>query len=49
MEHITQETLEAMQNVDVRTVDPATLRDIRDGSEEFQSRYREYTRRYALP
>ena len=30
MEHITQETLEAMQNVDVRTVDPATLRDIRD-------------------
>ena len=30
MELITQETLEAMQNVDVRTVDPATLRDIRD-------------------
>ncbi len=26
-----------------------SLRDIRDGSEEFQSRYREYTRRYALP
>lgn len=26
-----------------------SLREIRDGSEEFQTRYREYTRRYALP
>lgn len=26
----TQEELEAMKNVDVRTVNPATLRDIRD-------------------
>ena len=25
-----REQLEAMQNVDIRTVDPATLRDIRD-------------------
>lgn len=30
MELLTQESLEAMHNVDVRTVDPATLRDIRD-------------------
>ena len=30
MEPLTQENLEAMRNVDVRTVDPATLRDIRD-------------------
>ena len=27
---LTQENLKAMRNVDVRTVDPATLRDIRD-------------------
>ena len=26
-----------------------SLREIRDGSEDFQQRYREYTRRYALP
>lgn len=26
----TKEQVEAMQNVDIRTVDPATLRDIRD-------------------
>ena len=26
----TQEELEAMKNVDIRTVNPATLRDIRD-------------------
>lgn len=26
-----------------------SLREIRDGSEDFQERYREYTRRYALP
>ena len=26
----TQEALEAMKNVDIRTVNPATLRDIRD-------------------
>ena len=30
MEPITQESLEVMRSVDVRTVDPATLRDIRD-------------------
>ena len=30
-QHIyTQEEIDAMQNVDIRTVDPATLRDIRD-------------------
>ena len=30
-QHIyTREEMEAMQNVDIRTVDPATLRDIRD-------------------
>ena len=30
-QHIyTQEEIEAMQNVDIRTVDPSTLRDIRD-------------------
>ena len=30
-QHIyTQEEMDAMQNVDIRTVDPATLRDIRD-------------------
>ncbi len=27
---LTAESLEAMRNVDIRTVDPATLRDIRD-------------------
>ena len=27
---ITKEELDAMQNVDIRTVDPAALRDIRD-------------------
>ncbi len=27
----TREQIEAMQNVDIRTVDPDTLRDIRDG------------------
>ena len=26
-----------------------SLREVRDGSQEFQERYREYTRRYALP
>lgn len=30
MEPITQENLETMRGADVRTVDPATLRDIRD-------------------
>lgn len=30
MEPLTQENLEAMRGVDVRTVDPTTLRDIRD-------------------
>ena len=30
MEPLTQDSLEAMRGVDVRTVDPATLRDIRD-------------------
>ena len=30
MEPLTQENLKAMRNVDVRTVYPATLRDIRD-------------------
>ena len=26
-----------------------SLREIRDGSEDFQEQYREYTRKYALP
>ena len=30
METYTREQVEAMQNVDIRTVDPDTLRDIRD-------------------
>ncbi len=30
MPELTAESLEAMRNVDIRTVDPATLRDIRD-------------------
>jgi len=30
MPELTVESLEAMRNVDIRTVDPATLRDIRD-------------------
>ncbi len=30
MPELTVEILEAMRNVDIRTVDPATLRDIRD-------------------
>ncbi len=30
MPELTAERLEAMRNVDIRTVDPATLRDIRD-------------------
>ncbi len=30
MPELTAEILEAMRNVDIRTVDPATLRDIRD-------------------
>jgi len=30
MEHMTMEKINAMRNVDIRTVDPATLRDIRD-------------------
>ena len=30
METYTREQIEAMQNVDIRTVDPDTLRDIRD-------------------
>lgn len=30
MEPITQENLDTMRSVDVRTVDPTTLRDIRD-------------------
>lgn len=30
MPELTAESLEAMRNMDIRTVDPATLRDIRD-------------------
>ncbi len=30
MPELTEESLEAMRNVDIRTVDPATLCDIRD-------------------
>ncbi len=49
----TREELEAMKNVDVRTVDPATLRDLRDVKIDTalpkEQRIQEYIRQIGNP